>query len=134
MIELPAAAAHDQLRGTDTRQRVALQLMAAIDMIDRVYPALDTADTRAGAEKLVGRLLEDMAFAPEAAPTAPVAPADPQAHDHPYDHPHDPVNVPVMPDTEGTAITMTSSRTPFRFRSSPTRFREIADVHPDRAE
>src|SRR6266567_890814 len=64
MIELPAAAAHDQLRGTDTRQRVALQLIAAIDLIDRVYPALDTADTRTAAEILANKLLEDIASAP----------------------------------------------------------------------
>jgi hypothetical protein len=59
MIELPAAIATDLLQGTKTRFDPALKLTSALELIERVYPALDTATTRAEAEQLVERLLGD---------------------------------------------------------------------------
>jgi hypothetical protein len=140
MVELPAAAAHDQLRGTDTRQRVALQLMAVIDLVDKVYPALDTADTRAAAEKLADQLLENMAFTPERVPgDAHGHPADPHAHSshpNPGAEPHapEPVNVPVMPDTEGTQITLMPPEHHSVSVAVQPDSESSHDVHPDSAE
>lgn len=134
MVELPSAAAHDQLRGTDTRQRVALQLMAAIDLIDRVYPALDTADTRAGAEKLAARLLEDMAFTPDALPGDALDHHELPGHPAGEHHNPDPVNVPVMPDTEGTQITMMPPDHHSVSVAVQPDSESSHDVHPDSAE
>ena len=141
MVELPSAAALDQLRGTDSRQRVALQLMAIIDLVDRVYPALDTADTRAGAEKLAAQLLEDMAYTPGAAPgdiqghagqTMPAMPPGASGDNH--GHIPEPVNVPVMPDTEGTQITMTPPEHHSVSVAVQPDSESSHDVHPDSAE
>jgi hypothetical protein len=56
MVELPAAIAGDLIHGSESRHTPSLKLVTAIELIDRVYPALDTAATRTAAEKLAERL------------------------------------------------------------------------------
>jgi hypothetical protein len=77
MVELPAAIAFDlQAEGRDTRIPVLLQLIAALDLIERVYPALDTAAIRQATDALFERLSSDQfnaftanhARSPEASP------------------------------------------------------------------
>jgi len=53
MVELPAAIAADLQSKSSTRQAAAFRLIAALDLIEKVYPALDTAGLRADAESLV---------------------------------------------------------------------------------
>jgi hypothetical protein len=97
MVELPAAIATDLLQGTKTRFDTCLRLASALELIERVYPALDTAATRAEAEKLIERLLDEsfddsLSPQPSAAPVvvepAPVAPGLAPA----------PASVPVVPE------------------------------------
>jgi hypothetical protein len=91
MVDLPATVATDLLQGTDTRRPVALKLIATIELIDRVYPALDTATTRAAAEALAEQLTTDAiheaatppAPAPESAPDAPAAEPAPEPQPQP---------------------------------------------------
>jgi hypothetical protein len=59
MVELPAAIAADVLSDTHERRTAVLKLVAAIELIDHVYPALDTAATRGAAERLADQLLAD---------------------------------------------------------------------------
>jgi hypothetical protein len=57
MVELPAVIAVDILKDDGKAQMLPLlKLLAAVDLIDRVYPALDTADAREALEKLYGRI------------------------------------------------------------------------------
>jgi hypothetical protein len=95
MVALPAAAAHDMLRGTDKRQFLALQLVATIDLIDRVYPALDTASVRADAQSLADMLMGDL----EEAPAPPPVPAPPV---HDTDPTPAPADVQVVPEDGDT--------------------------------
>lgn len=72
MVDLPASIGVDLLKGARTRMPVILRLEAALEIIDRVYPALDTLDVRAGLEQLLaitetGRLY-DLIPAPEQLP------------------------------------------------------------------
>jgi len=63
MVELPTAVAADLVQGTDTRQVVAFRLLTTLELVDRVYPALDTAGLRADADSLVERLMSAEQFA-----------------------------------------------------------------------
>ena len=55
MIELPAAIASDLIVGTSTRLGVIFRLQAALELIERVYPALDTAGPKTGLDALILR-------------------------------------------------------------------------------
>jgi hypothetical protein len=60
MVELPAAIASDLLeKDSFTRRPVALRLVAILDIIDKVYPALDTAAARTAIEVLIDRVTSD---------------------------------------------------------------------------
>jgi hypothetical protein len=54
MVEVPATAATADLLPETGKARVlpVLKLLAILDLIEKVYPALDTADVRTEAEKL----------------------------------------------------------------------------------
>jgi len=52
MVELPAAVAADLLSDGDTRTAIVLSSPPPSELIDHVYPALDTAATRTAADKL----------------------------------------------------------------------------------
>ncbi len=60
MVDLPATVAFDlQDNDRDTRVPVVLRLIAALDLIERVYPALDTTAVRQEADELVTSLTSD---------------------------------------------------------------------------
>src|SRR6202050_346600 len=72
MVELPAAIAFDlQEPDRTTRIPVMLRLVAALDLIERVYPALDTAAVRQAADSLIERLGSDQFNEPAAAHPRP---------------------------------------------------------------
>ena len=56
MVELPASIAADLIKGRDASMASALKLLTVLELIDRVYPALDTAATRSAADTLAARL------------------------------------------------------------------------------
>lgn len=99
-VELPASIAADLISSTDTRQHVVLKLVAALELVDRVYPALDTAAARQSADALAEQLLapgfgpEPAAPAPAEVEAAPVVPAAPVA----------PVSVPVAAEPTPVAV------------------------------
>ena len=101
MVKLPTTVGADLVLGTDTRKTAGFRLQATLEMIERVYPALDTAGVRADADALVERLMSDEQFAavPEAAP-APAAP-EPEPLDVPT---LEPADTPVLP-TEAAEVT-----------------------------
>jgi hypothetical protein len=74
MVELPAAIAADMAGATDTRQLTMYKLVAALELVDRVYPALDTGDTKTAVDKLAERLAGPN-FAEGATSSAAPAPA-----------------------------------------------------------
>lgn len=82
-IELPAGIAADLLQDRQPRLDQALKVTAALELIDQVYPALDTATARAAADKLLERLTggdftegsNGSASAAQVAPAATSAPA-----------------------------------------------------------
>lgn len=56
MVALPAAIASDLVRGGDKRFKPLFKLTAALEMIDKVYPALDTGGSKSAADKLADTL------------------------------------------------------------------------------
>ena len=75
MIDLPAAVAGDLVQNTETRHAVGFRLLATLELVDKVYPALDTVDMRKTAEELVERFMSTELFA--AAPKQPSLPVVP---------------------------------------------------------
>ncbi|HEX3081913.1 MAG TPA: hypothetical protein VHQ86_01530, partial [Candidatus Saccharimonadia bacterium] len=60
MADLPVAIAVDVLeKDSYTRKPAILKLAAILDLIEKVYPALDTAPARAAVDKLADRLASD---------------------------------------------------------------------------
>jgi hypothetical protein len=125
MVEIPAAIALEQTTDSEPQLMPALKLIAALELIDKVYPALDTAAARAAADALVERLFGGKhdepihARAPDPAPKLPSGhhPAQPTAaapSTEAVDNPapasvpileppaHNPVSVPVQPAAEPT--------------------------------
>lgn len=56
MVDLPAAIAVDLVKGGDKRFKPLFKLVAALEMIDKVYPALDTTGSKTAADKLAETL------------------------------------------------------------------------------
>ena len=82
MLDLPTRIAQDLADATKLRFEVVYRLGAALEVIDRVYPALDTAEiriaTNALAERLSGEQFDEVI--PEPAPVAP-EPVEPALHE-----------------------------------------------------
>ncbi len=80
MVELAGAVAIDLLNGSKTRLPVALRLAAAMELVERVYPALDTSDARTALYKLTDRLnsdkFDEQVTTPNPLPLAPGITAD----------------------------------------------------------
>lgn len=82
MVGLIGGIGLDMLEGQGfTRRRHAVRLLAILDLIDKVYPALDTSDAHTAVQKLLDRLTSDQFTerkpgAPAPA-LAPVPAADP---------------------------------------------------------
>ncbi len=79
MVKLPTAIGADLVLGTTTRKTICFRLQATLELIERVYPALDTAGVRADADNLVELMMSDEQFAaePEPEPAAPAPEAEP---------------------------------------------------------
>ncbi|HEY2004548.1 MAG TPA: hypothetical protein VGH44_05555 [Candidatus Saccharimonadia bacterium] len=126
MVDLPATVADDLLHGGNTRHLQALKLVAALELIDRVYPALDTASAKTAADKLTAQLLsrETPTAGPSVEPQPRVAQSERDseaAAEHagavePAPSGTEPSSVPVMPASE-PAVT--------------THIQVSTDVHPD---
>jgi hypothetical protein len=103
MVELPAAIVADLENGTNTRQAVVYKLVASLELVDRVFPALDTVKTKQDVERLVERLSgPDFTERPSApAPAAAPIPVTPEAHDEPAESPA-PAPVPAAEPAEPT--------------------------------
>ena len=56
MVDVPTAIAADLLKNREAKLEYALKLVTVLEMIDQVYPALDTADTKNAADALLQRL------------------------------------------------------------------------------
>jgi hypothetical protein len=97
MVELPTAVAADLVNGTKTRQTAGLRLLATLELVDHVYPALDTGKLRTSVDALVERLLEDATPAPAPAHAAAAALPAPKPT---------PADVAVVPEPETTARSM----------------------------
>jgi hypothetical protein len=143
-VHLPAVMAADAEYGHQRAPRVlpALQLMAALDIIDKVYPALDTAQARTRLDEIIKHL--DGAKTGEAhdggegsvmPKTSPAESAEPQAA------PTAPANVPVIADAATTAEFKPS--TPVQDEANPALKVPVAadtaedqenHVHPDRVQ
>ncbi|HEY6736162.1 MAG TPA: hypothetical protein VI322_00440 [Candidatus Saccharimonadia bacterium] len=139
-IALPAAIAADLLAGhTTTRYPVTLKLQAALELVDRVYPALDTAAVRAAADTLAEQLLADDFGASDDVPApaarfgagpAPVQPAPlPPA---PAPAPATvPINVPVTGDEPQLQPASPLGAAPMPVSAAPV---QESHVQPDSQE
>jgi hypothetical protein len=79
MVEVPAAVAEDLVVGTKTRQSAILKLVAALELVEKVYPALDTSQPRSAVDALAAKLFSS-SFSEGAEPPAPKPkPAEPTA-------------------------------------------------------
>lgn len=128
MVDLPAAVANDLLHGGNARHLQALKLVAALELIDRVYPALDTASTKSAADKLATQLLsrDEQTTAPSAEPQPRPAQSERDseaAAEHagaiePAPSGAEPSSVPVTPEPATTHVQVTATS-------------EETHVHPD---
>ena len=59
MVEVPAMIALDLLDNSDLRRVSLFKLEAAIEVVDHVYPALDTLESRTAVETLIARSFSD---------------------------------------------------------------------------
>jgi hypothetical protein len=103
MVNLPAAIAYDLLeKDSHNRKTQTLHLVAMLDLIDKIYPALDTADLRAAVEKLADRLAGDKFGEQTAGAAAAYLPGavTPATNEHPAAQPQEaaPSAVPVVPE------------------------------------
>jgi len=108
MVDVPATAAADALQNAgDGRMLPILKLLAALDLIEKVYPALDTADARASVDRLAegivgkkfGQKDAGAAYLPGA--TTPASDEHPAAA--PAAKPAAPSAVPVVPEASTPA-------------------------------
>lgn len=100
MVELPQAIALDLLQdGSMTRRPASLRLIASLDLIEKIYPALDTAEIRTAADNLVDRLKSDRFTEVDGIPGSFTQTPDPAPAPLPVAPPVGPVaNVPVVPE------------------------------------
>jgi len=122
MVELPAAIAVDVMQTGNTARRLpALRLVASLDLIEKIYPALDTASVRDSVEALVDRLQTDSFddLTPAAGP-APVVTADATPATVAPSVPVGPAaSIPVIPEPASPVAVTPAAPTP-----------EPADVEP----
>ena len=130
-IELPAAIAADLMDGGSTRQAPALKLAAAVELIDKVYPALDTAAGRSAVDALLEKLFaSDFGGSAPAAPVVTPEPAAPAPAPAPEvlaadiiaespAMPAAPTNVTVQPAAE-TPVSTDPAAAPIFTRFGPT--------------
>lgn len=137
MIELPAAVAQDVLDDSLLRRGAAIRLVTVLELIDRIYPALDTADIRHQAEELAEELLDgDGPNAPVEKPAAIVAPKE-------EDKAPAPARVQVVPEVaaapdeapaeepaEPTHVAVEATHVAVQ-PVSPDEESQPSDVHPD---
>jgi hypothetical protein len=87
VIDAPASIAVDLATGSRTAPVAALRIVAALEVIERVYPALDTAAARAAADTLAERVqgpnFADQVPAPTAPAPEPTAVSTEAEHVHP---------------------------------------------------
>jgi hypothetical protein len=100
IVELPAAIATDLMHGSEMRLVAVMRLAAVLDLIDRVYPALDTADTRQAVDRLAAGFGEQPAATTPPAQPEPTEPAEAEAEPTP-----EPSQVPVLEATQTTETT-----------------------------
>lgn len=105
MVALPAAIAVDLLEGgSNTRKPATLRLVAMLDLIEKIYPALDTADVRAAVDTLAERISSN-SFGEQTAGAATAylpGATTPASDEHPAVDPDEPAPapaaVPVVPE------------------------------------
>ncbi len=156
MVKLPASIALDAAKGVDSRKRLApiVRLTAILDLIDKIYPALDTGDTRSALEQLADKVAAKpsgsigTAASVAPAPAKVTAPAETEpAHPEAAGPKPEPADTPVLPsevsvsangdvDTpepaaaEPTTVHVTAE--PAADESAATsKPDEDSDVHPD---
>ena len=74
-VDLPAVVADDLMRDRQTRRLAILRLLTALELIDRVYPALDTVSIKRSTESLAELLTGEEFEITEPTTPATIAPA-----------------------------------------------------------
>jgi len=130
MVDLPAAVADDLLHGGNTRHLQALKLVATLELIDRVYPALDTASTKTAADKLATQLLsrEEQTAAPSAEPQPRPAQFE---RDSEAAAEHAGAVAPAPSSTEPSSVPVTPGMEPATTHVQVTATSEETHVYPD---
>jgi len=105
MVDLPAAIATDLLEGGSfTRKPAIMRLVAMLDLIEKIYPALDTADARNATDALAERIAGSKFGEQTAGAAAAYLPGatTPASDEHPGATPAEaapvPSAVPVVPE------------------------------------
>lgn len=129
MVELPATIAADLMADRKPALAPVLKLVAIMELIDKVFPALDTADTRTQIDELSSRLVSDnfterTGGSPAIAQTAPAEPTAPVAAAA-AETPVLASEVSITPDSEVAPVLPTIVPVAAAAESEET------DVHPD---
>jgi hypothetical protein len=79
MVEIPASMAMDMMHEhSDSRMVPVIKLLATLEIIDKVYPALDTAGIRADVDALAEKLSDGETFGHAEEPKPADHPAEPK--------------------------------------------------------
>jgi hypothetical protein len=124
MVELPAGIAASLVAGSLADLSAPLRLISVLEIVERIYPALDTAAVRTAADALVKRLagsdFTEVKTAPVAQAALPETPETPAAE------------TPVVPDAPEAPATDFANPAPAPAVSVAVATEsEETDVHPD---
>lgn len=132
MVELPAAIAQDIINDENHRQAVVLRLVATVELVERVYPALDVSAARHAVDSTAEQLLSDQWTEASALPQEePEIMEEPEAAEAEYEAEPLPPQAPVQPQPHqpGTMPAPSPSVT-----STVQSERVTINVQPDRGQ
>ena len=130
-VELPASIAARLLAGEPADMSVMLKLIAALELVERVYPALDVSPTKRLADDLAARLAGDgFSERPQAAPIE--LPATISEDEPPADAPVDASDTQI---SFAQPVEPTPAPAPYNVQIQPNQplnpTNEESDVQPD---
>jgi len=125
MVELPGVIAMDLVDGSSARLQVALRLAGALELTERIYPALDTAAARTALDTLTERLSSGSFTEKITVAGQPEALAPGQIADLPNEGEAAPATAPVAPEVPAAVATPVSVEA----QPSATNPEETTTVH-----
>lgn len=84
-VRIPTSVAMDLIKGESAEVKAIVSLLTQIELVDRIYPALDTAEVQTAAQNLLVRLQDEGQFKAMIAQAPAPATVDEEADDKDLD-------------------------------------------------